>query len=85
MVVRGMVQGVGFRWHARRVALQLNLRGYVRNQRDRSVEVMAEGPEDALRQLASYLKEGPSPASVESIDIEWLPYGGTFGSFEVRF
>lgn len=84
-VVHGMVQGVSFRWHTRRIARQLNLRGYVRNQYDRTVEVVAEGPERALLELLAFLKRGPSSAVVERVDVKWLPYSGQFHDFEVRF
>ena len=83
--VHGYVQGVGFRWRTREVARRLNLRGYVRNRYDRSVEVVAEGPEQALRELLAYLRVGLSAASVERVDVRWLPYSGTFLGFEVRF
>jgi acylphosphatase len=83
--VRGYVQGVGFRWWTREVARRLGLRGYVRNRHDRTVEVVAEGPEHALRELLASLSAGPSAASVEHVDVKWLPYRGTFLGFEVRF
>ena len=43
-VVRGTVQGVGFRWFVQRVAARMELQGWVANRSDRSVEVVAEGP-----------------------------------------
>jgi acylphosphatase len=83
--VRGMVQGVGFRWHTREVARRLNLRGYVRNRYDRTVEVVAEGPEHTLRQFLAFLEQGPSAAVVKGVDVEWQPSSGAFHGFEVRF
>lgn len=84
-IVHGYVQGVGFRWRTREVARQLSLRGYVRNRPDRKVEVVAEGAERALRELLSFLQEGPSAASVAGVEEKWLPSRGEFASFEVRF
>jgi len=84
-IVHGYVQGVGFRWRTREVARRLNLRGYVRNRPDRSVEVVAEGTERALRELLSYLREGPTAASVVRVQETWLPSHGEFAGFEVRF
>ena len=84
-IVHGYVQGVGYRWRTREVARRLNLRGYVRNRADRTVEVVAEGPERALRELLSYLREGPSAASVARVEEKWLPSRGGYASFEVRF
>ena len=54
--VHGWVQGVGFRWHTRDLARRLGLQGYVRNRPDRTVEVVAEGPEPALRELSGALQ-----------------------------
>jgi acylphosphatase len=83
--VHGLVQGVGFRWSVRQVARRLSLRGYVRNRYDRTVEVVAEGPEGALRELLSYLRTGPSGSVVKRVDSEWLPGSGRYNGFEVRF
>jgi acylphosphatase len=85
VVVHGIVQGVGFRWHAREMARRLNLRGYVRNRYDGTVEVLAEGPERALREYLAYLEAGPSSAIVERVDVQWSGASGTFHGFEVRF
>lgn len=60
--VRGNVQGVGFRWWTRARALELGLSGFARNTADGRVEVVAEGPEDALRRLVDLLTESPSSA-----------------------
>jgi acylphosphatase len=84
-IVHGYVQGVGFRWSTREVARRLRLRGYVRNRWDRTVEVVAEGSEHALGQLLSFLEAGPSAASVDRVDANWLPSRGEFYGFEVRF
>ncbi len=83
--VHGYVQGVGFRWRTREVGRRLRLCGYVRNRRDRTVEVVAEGPERSLCDLLAFLREGPSAASVERVDVNWLPFSGTLHPFEVRF
>ncbi len=84
-IVHGVVQGVGFRWYTRLVARRLGLSGYVRNRRDRTVEVVAEGTEAALRELLAALQRGPTSAVVERVDVKWLPADGSFSSFEVRF
>lgn len=84
-IVHGYVQGVGFRWRTREVARRLNLRGYVRNRADRTVEVVAEGSERALQELLAYLRDGPSAASVARVEAQWLPARGEFAGFEVRF
>lgn len=68
VAVRGRVQGVGFRWFVRERARRLGLVGWVRNQRDGSVEVAARGTPDALRALEAALRAGPDGAHVTSVD-----------------
>ena len=67
-VVRGRVQGVGFRWFVMREAARLNLAGYVRNLDDGTVEVVTRGPVHALASLELALTQGPPSAHVESVD-----------------
>lgn len=69
-VVRGRVQGVGFRWWTRREAQALELTGTVCNRADGSVEVVARGSARALRDLEARLQEGPVAARVDSVDAE---------------
>ena len=69
-VVRGRVQGVGFRWFVLREASQLQLEGFVRNQPDGSVEVLARGSVAAVVLLQARLAQGPSTASVEHVEKE---------------
>ena len=65
--VQGRVQGVGFRWWARREALRLGLRGDVRNERDGSVTVVFAGEGDAVASMESRLAEGPPMSRVDSL------------------
>jgi acylphosphatase len=67
-LVRGRVQGVGFRYFAQRAAVELGLPGYVRNLADGRVEVYAAGPEEKLAQLAAKLHRGPQWAEVQGVD-----------------
>jgi acylphosphatase len=66
--VHGRVQGVGFRWWTRAVAVQLGLGGHVRNLSTGSVEVHAAGRLDLLEQFESQLAEGPQSARVTSVE-----------------
>jgi acylphosphatase len=68
VVVRGRVQGVGFRWFVRETARHLDIAGWVKNLADGSVEVAADGPETAVARLRAELQRGPEGASVESVD-----------------
>lgn len=82
--VSGEVQGVGYRAYARRRAQMLGLYGYARNLADGSVEVVAEGPRDALEQLLIVLRRGPSSASVEDAQPTWSDSTGEFSMFSIR-
>jgi len=68
-LVRGRVQGVGFRWFVEREAHLLGITGWVRNNHDGSVEVLAQGTRDQLSGLRSRLREGPRAARVDSVEV----------------
>jgi len=67
-LVRGRVQGVGFRWFVEREAHLLGIAGWVRNNSDSSVEVLAMGTRDQLAGLRSRLREGPRAARVDDVE-----------------
>lgn len=67
VLIRGHVQGVGFRWSAVKEATRLGLLGWIRNRRDGSVEAMAEG--DNLDTFVMWCKKGPIGAQVKSIEV----------------
>jgi len=67
-IVRGRVQGVGFRYFAQRAADELGLAGYTRNLADGSVEVYAVGPPGPLDRLAGLLYRGPRWADVRGVE-----------------
>ncbi len=84
IAVRGIVQGVNFRWFTQRRADTLHLTGYVRNMPDGSVYVVAEGLRGEIESLTQELRVGPSAAVVESVQVEWRAPSGEFDRFEVR-
>jgi acylphosphatase len=67
-VVRGRVQGVGYRYFVLRQAEALGIAGYARNRPDGTVEVVAEGADDVLASFEDRLRQGPSFAAVENLD-----------------
>jgi acylphosphatase len=67
-IVQGRVQGVGFRWFVWREAERLGLGGFARNLRDGTVEVVSQGPDDALDRLEQALRRGPSGARVDAVE-----------------
>ena len=76
-IVRGRVQGVGFRWFVEREAHVLGIAGWVRNNVDGSVEVLAMGSREQLVGLRSRLREGPRAARVDDVEeAEGKPVAG---------
>jgi acylphosphatase len=85
-IVRGRVQMVGFRYFVETEAKKLGLTGWVRNGVDGStMEVVAEGKEDQLRQLEAKLHQGPRLARVERVDVTWAKDVVGYDRFDVRF
>ena len=83
-LVRGRVQGVGFRWFVEREAHMLGIAGWVRNNHDGSVEVLAQGTRDQLSGLHSRLREGPRAARVDAVEVsEATPVSG-LSSFRIE-
>ena len=82
--VVGRVQGVGYRYFVRDVALGLGLGGWVANAPDGSVTCVAEGSRTALEGLRVELERGPLGARVDAVHCVWLPASGTSGRFEIR-
>ena len=83
-IVRGRVQGVGFRWFVEREAHMLGIAGWVRNNHDGSVEVLAQGTRDQLLGLHSRLREGPRAARVDSIDVSDATAVNGMSSFRIE-
>jgi acylphosphatase len=67
-IVRGRVQGVGYRYFVERIAGELGLDGYARNLDDGSVEVYAVGPPGAIAELSGCLWKGPRWADVRGVE-----------------
>jgi len=65
--ISGKVQGVSFRSEAQEQALQLDLKGYAKNNRDGSVTVVAVGEESSLKQLEQWCSQGPDSAHIENV------------------
>ena len=85
MIVHGLVQGVGFRYHVQRQAAATGVVGYARNRPDGTVEILAEGPRSLVESLISDIKVGPPMSSVRDLKLEWRPATGHYKSFEIRF
>ncbi|HTL95839.1 MAG TPA: acylphosphatase [Gemmatimonadaceae bacterium] len=85
LLVRGAVQGVGFRWFARETAQRLGVAGWVRNCPDGSVEIAVGGDDSRVEQFAAAIARGPHHASVSEVSRD--PLGGgeeLVKPFEIR-
>lgn len=83
IVVRGTVQGVGFRYFCRRQALSARVVGWAKNRSDGSVDIWAEGDAPALEQFIDDVRRGPANARVESIDVMFGDATGNYHTFEI--
>jgi acylphosphatase len=82
-IVRGHVQGVGYRAFVMEHAVRLRLTGYVRNLPDGEVEVVAEGSEQVLQTLLTLLQQGPPSAWVREVETYWSEPTGEFNRFSI--
>ena len=80
----GIVQGVGFRYTAIRIAMRAGVTGWVKNLHDGRVEIVAEGAEEVLDQLVRELRDH-FHTYVRDVRVEWEEPTGEFAEFGVRF
>jgi len=83
LIVSGRVQGVLFRDYTRRKAKKLGLFGWVKNLPDGTVEIVAQGEEEHLKEFLKKIKRGSLPSKVERVNVEWREPRNTFESFEM--
>ena len=83
-IIKGQVQGVGFRFFVRQQAQIIGAVGWVRNLANGDVEVMAEAARPALEKLLIALLEGPPGSQVSDIQSEWRGATGEFSGFAVK-
>jgi acylphosphatase len=82
-VIRGRVQGVGFRFFARDAARREGVRGFVRNLPDGSVEVMAEAEAETMEQFERAIRRGPLQARVDDVDVDIVDPSRGFTGFSI--
>ena len=81
-VVSGRVQGVGFRFFARRAAREAGVRGWIRNRPDGTVESLVEGEDEAVARYVERLREGPHGSRVSDVEVREAVSEGA-ASFEI--
>jgi acylphosphatase len=84
-IVKGRVQGVGFRYFTRDRALVYGLTGWVRNLPDGSVEFEAQGAAENIDAFAAAIREGPGLSQVTDMSVNDLPLEESEKGFEIRF
>jgi acylphosphatase len=85
VIVKGRVQGVGFRYFSQMKAVQYGVRGWVRNCADGSVEMVAQGTEEQLQSFLEDIKKGNPFSIVEEIVVNESTTNETFPSFKIKY
>jgi len=85
IIVKGRVQGVGFRWFVQQKAKKFDVSGYVRNLDNGDVEIEAEGDRGRVEELVKSVRVGPAFSKVREVVIEWQKFTGKYYSFNTTF
>lgn len=83
IVIKGTVQGIGFRYYTRMAANRFGINGWVRNCPDGSVEIHCEGEESILQQFLEEVKKGPAGLVIKSLAVKEAQPDFFYG-FEIR-
>lgn len=83
ILVTGLVQGVGFRYFIYKKAVELDLKGFVRNLYDGNVEIVVEGEKDKIQILIEHAKIGPRMAHVKDVRVQWEEDKNEFHDFRI--
>jgi len=82
IIIKGKVQGVGFRFTAHLGFVDLGLVGKAENIKDGSIEIIVKGAPDKLERLIKWCHKGPEGARVESVEVEDMPVDPELGKIE---
>lgn len=85
IIVFGRVQGVFFRAYTKQKASELKIYGWVRNRRDGSVEILAEGSKENIEKFISWCRIGSPYSKVENIVVDRQEYKNEFNKFEIIY
>jgi acylphosphatase len=85
VIIKGLVQGVNFRYHTHREARNRNLTGWVRNLPDGSVAALFEGDADEVEGMVQWCRHGPPSAQVTEMIVQPEEFRGEFQSFSIQF
>ena len=85
IILHGRVQNVSFRYNTKIKAIINGLKGWVKNNSDGTVEIIADGDKEKIKRFISWCNKGPFMASVEDMEVQWLNYKDEFKTFSVRY
>lgn len=85
VIISGYVQGVFFRANTQDKAVELGLRGWVRNRFDGTVEAVFEGVKDNVEEIIRWCHKGPPGARVSDVSVKWEDYKGEFERFDILY
>lgn len=85
IIVKGLVQGVYFRYFTQEAALKIGINGWVRNLSNGDVEIEAQGTEDKLELFLKQVRKGPQLSRVESTDVTDLPVSENENGFVIKY
>jgi acylphosphatase len=83
--IAGRVQGVNYRYYTRQRAVELNLRGWVRNMMDGRVEAVFQGDQIQVEKILKWCEHGPPSARVTDVEVKWQKPSETFSNFDIKF
>ena len=84
LLINGQVTGVGFRFNLVKIAQDLGIRGWCKNNSTTQVEVIAEGEESALKNFITWCQQGPQGAQVSGVTSNWQEATGEFEGFTAK-
>lgn len=83
IIVHGVVQGVFYRAFTKESAQKFNITGWVRNNRDGTVEALAFGSTDNMELFIAALRQGPTASRVDTLDITPVEFDGSYNNFNI--
>ena len=85
LLIKGVVQGVNFRYYTQREAQRNSLSGWVKNLANGSVAALLEGEEEDVKAMIEWCRQGPPSAHVTELIVQPEEYRGEFSSFSIKF
>ena len=85
LIISGKVQGVFYRASCQKIAIQYDLKGWVKNLSTGQVEVLAQGKKEEIEKFINWCKKGPPHAIVNDLEIKWQPLNHDYNTFEIIY